>query len=53
MAAFAQVKKLCEMDQRWVLDRVQPVLEHNYELITSTDWTTYATSKIQDIINIS
>jgi len=52
-AAFAQVKKLCEMDQRWVLDRAQPVLEHNHELITATDWTTYATSKIQDIINIS
>lgn len=36
--AYEQVKHLCEQDQRTVLDRLQPVLEHNYNHLWTTDW---------------
>ena len=29
--AFEQVKQLCNMDQKEVLDRVRPIVEHNYQ----------------------
>jgi hypothetical protein len=50
-AAFEQVKQLCNMDQAEVYAKIQPVLEHNHNLIMTTDWTTYAANQIQDIIN--
>jgi len=37
-AAFEQVKQLCQRDQQEVLAMIQPIAEHNYQLITSTDW---------------
>lgn len=36
--AYAQVKSLCEQDQRTVLDKLQPILEHNYNHLWTTDW---------------
>jgi hypothetical protein len=49
--AFEQVKKLCAMDQQSVFDIIKPVLEHNYNHIMNTDWTMFAVTQIQDIIN--
>jgi len=50
-AAFEQVKRLCAMDQAEVLAKIQPVLEHNHNLIMNTDWTLYAANQIRDIIS--
>jgi hypothetical protein len=46
-AAFEQVKRLCELDQSWVLEQARPILEHNHSLIMNTDWTRHATDQIQ------
>jgi hypothetical protein len=37
-AGYEQVKYLCTLDQQMVLDKIRPILEHNYELMWSTDW---------------
>jgi hypothetical protein len=44
--AFDQVRRLCEMDQRKVLKKIQPILEHNHQWIMQTDWTQLATDQI-------
>lgn len=36
--AYEQVKYLCEQDQRTILDKLQPVLEHNYNHLWTTNW---------------
>lgn len=48
--AFDQVKKLCQLDQAEVLTKVQPILEHNHNLIMQQDWTTYAADRITEVI---
>jgi len=50
-AAFEQVRRLCELPQQQVLDTIQPVLEHNHNLIMNTDWTNFAKDQIQVKIN--
>jgi hypothetical protein len=50
-AAFEQVKLLCAMDQAEVYEKIQPVLEHNYNHIMQTDWTQYAANYMRDIIS--
>lgn len=49
-AAFEQVKTLCAMDQRKVLDTIKPIIDHNHELIMQTDWTRFAGDKVQHLI---
>lgn len=49
-AAFEQVKYLCNQDQHTVYNKIQPVLEHNHNLIMSRDWTGYAADKITQTI---
>ena len=49
--AFEQVRWLCKQDQADIIQRIQPILEHNYELLMNTDWTTYSTDRIQQLIN--
>jgi len=46
-AAFEQVKRLCTMDQQAVYTQIRDVVEHNYRHIMETDWTMFATTKIQ------
>ena len=50
-AAFEQVKILCSRDQQEVYNTIKPVLEHNYNLIMTTDWTQYAADQIRERIN--
>ena len=50
-AAFEQVKQLCNKDQTEVYNLIQPILEHNYEHIMTTDWTVFAANQIQRAIN--
>lgn len=50
-AAFEQVKKLCQLPQQQILEAIQPVLEHNHNLIMSTDWTKFTRDQIQNLID--
>ena len=36
--AFEQVKYLCNQPQSTILQKIQPVLEHNYRLFVGRDW---------------
>lgn len=37
--AMLQLKKLATMDQHYLLDRVEPIVAHNQQLILNTDWS--------------
>jgi hypothetical protein len=49
--AFEQVQRLCSMDQATVINAVKPVLEHNFNHIMNTDWTSFAADQMRDIIS--
>lgn len=49
-AAFEQVKRLCSMDQQTVYNQIKDTVEHNYNLIMNTDWTSYAVYQIRELI---
>lgn len=49
--AFDQVKWLCEQDQSIILDKISPIVEHNFNHIMNTNWTEYAANQIRDITN--
>ena len=49
-AAFEQVKYLCQMDQTKILKTIQPVLEHNYQILTQTEWTQIAINKMTKLV---
>lgn len=51
--AFNQVKKLCNLDQSEVIEKIKPILEYNHNLIMETDWTTYAANQITEEIKLS
>lgn len=51
--AFTQVINLCRQPQQQVLDKLQPILDHNFELIMQTDWNRRATNQVQAHINQS
>lgn len=44
--AFEQVQYLCSLPQQEILDKIQPVVEHNYNLFVSQDWMEQANQKI-------
>lgn len=50
-AAFEQVRRLCDQDQQVIYNQIQDTLEHNYNLMMNTDWTTFACNQIQQIID--
>lgn len=50
-AAFEQVKRLCSMNQQEVYSKIRDIVEHNHRHIMETDWTTFATRQIQQIID--
>ena len=50
-AAFEQVKRLCNMDQQEVYNKIRDVVEHNYNHIMTTNWTEYSTRQIQYVID--
>lgn len=49
--AFEQVKWLCEHPQEVILEKIRPVLEHNFQMIMDTDWTAHAANQMRDITN--
>jgi hypothetical protein len=50
-AAFEQVQRLCNMDQQEVFAKIAPAVEHNYNLLMTTDWTNYMLAQVQQKIN--
>ena len=52
-AAFERVRRLCDMDQIEVYHAVQDVLEHNHQHIMQTDWTRFASDRIQKRLDIT
>lgn len=52
-AAFAQVQKLCDLDQTWVFEQIQPIVEHNYNIAMTTDWNSQPLQEIKKICHFS
>lgn len=50
-AAFEQVKWLCNQPQQEIYAKIKPVLDHNYDLIMSTDWNRYCAVRIRQLIS--
>ena len=48
--AFEQVKRLCYMDQQWVLQRMRPILEHNFKQVMAHDLMHSPLRSIIDLI---
>jgi hypothetical protein len=50
-AAFEQVKRLCDMDQAEVLEKISEQVQHNYNLVMDTKWQIDHLPPVQQIIN--
>ena len=50
-AAFEQVKRLCDMDQATVLEKISARTQHNYNLIMDVEWKTAHLLQIQQKLN--
>ena len=50
-AAFEQVKLLCDLDQAEVFDKIKDRVEHNYNLLMSTDWDQDLANSMQQKLN--
>jgi hypothetical protein len=50
-AAFEQVKRLCNMNQLEVLEKISEQVQHNYNLVMDTKWQTDHLPPVQQIIN--
>jgi len=49
-AAFEQVKYLCSQPQLEIFEKIQPIVEHNYQHIMNTVWTTQAAKQIESML---
>ena len=52
-AAFQQVQRLCSMDQTWVFDQITHTVEHNYQLLMTTNWNQHMLAQLQQKLNNS
>lgn len=50
-AAFEQVRWLCDQDQQLIYNKIKPIVDHNYELLMSRDWTDYSIRQVQKVID--
>lgn len=49
-AAFEQVKYLCNTPQEEILFKIKDIVEHNYNVMMNTNWTTYANDRVSTVI---
>jgi len=49
--AFEQMQQLATMDQRQVLEQIQPIVEHNLQVLMSTDWHQQMSTSVKQILN--
>lgn len=50
--AYQQVRYLCQQDQRIILDKIRPILEHNYNHLWTTDWRGMLDQQVLAEINL-
>jgi hypothetical protein len=50
-AAFDQVIWLCKQDQDSIYDKIKSIVDHNYQLLMTRDWTTWPASRITQVIS--
>jgi hypothetical protein len=48
--AFEQVKRLCQLPQQEIFEKIRPIVEHNHNLIMRTDWNSLAINQIRSRI---
>lgn len=49
--AFEQMQALAAMDQQWVLDQIQPIVEHNLQVLMNTDWHQQMANSVNKILS--
>jgi hypothetical protein len=49
--AFDQVQQLCSQPQQEIYEKIKDVVEHNYQLLMTRDWTKWPAEKIQKLIS--
>lgn len=48
--AFEQMQQLARMDQSWVLEQIQPIVEHNLQVLMNTDWHKKMSTEVNQIL---
>lgn len=49
--AFEQMQQLAKLDQSWVLEQIQPIVEHNLQVLMHTDWNQQMVATVNQILN--
>lgn len=49
--AWEQVEWLCEQDQSIIFSAIEEVVEHNFQLLMTTDWQSHYVGQVQSLIN--
>jgi hypothetical protein len=47
LTAFSQVEHLCAIPQSEILPAIADIVEHNYQLLMTTDWTQFAANHVR------
>ena len=48
--AFEQMQQLATMDQSWVLEQIQPIVEHNLQVLMNTNWHKKMSIEVNQIL---
>jgi hypothetical protein len=48
--AFEQMQQLAKMDQCWVLEQIQPIVEHNLQVLMHTNWNKKMFNDVSQIL---
>lgn len=49
-AAFQQVVYLCAQDQQFILEKIKPIIDHNYNILVKTNWREQAEKALFNLI---
>lgn len=49
-AAFEQIAYLCSQDQQNILEKIKPIVDHNYQILVETNWRQEAETKLFNLI---
>ena len=45
------MQQLAKLDQSWVLEQIQPIVEHNLQVLMHTDWNQQMVATVNQILN--
>jgi hypothetical protein len=48
--AWKQVEWLCNQNQEEIFEKIKPICEHNFEILTETDWLQQSSNKILNLM---